>query len=52
VLGLEVIVDDSIEAQREIYMEGGDHATLIHLGRGQFARLTTEAGRGHFTAHD
>ncbi len=50
--GLEVIVDDSIEAQSEIYMEGGDHATLIHLGRGQFARLYAEARHGHFTAHD
>jgi Ala-tRNA(Pro) deacylase len=50
--GLEVIVDDSIEAQSEIYMEGGDHATLVHLGRGQFARLTAEARHGHFAAHD
>ena len=50
--GLDVIVDDSIEAQSEIYMEGGDHATLIHLGRGQFARLTAEAWHGHFTARD
>jgi Ala-tRNA(Pro) deacylase len=49
--GLDVIVDDSIEAQREIYMEGGDHATLIHLGGGQFARLTVGAWHGHFTAH-
>ena len=49
---LEVIVDDSIEAQPEVYMEGGDHATLIHLGRGQFARLTAEARHGRFTAHD
>ncbi|WP_425905443.1 aminoacyl-tRNA deacylase [Nitrobacter sp. TKz-YC02] len=50
--GLDVIVDDSIEAQREIYIEGGDHATLIHLGRGEFARLTADARHGHFTAHD
>ena len=50
--GLDVIVDDSIEAEREIYMEGGDHATLIHLGGGQFARLTAEAWHGHFTTHD
>jgi Ala-tRNA(Pro) deacylase len=41
--GLEVIVDDSIEAQREIYIEGGDHTTLLHLGREQFARSTTAA---------
>lgn len=50
--GLDVIVDDSIDAQREIYMESGDHATLIHLGREQFARLTAEAWHGHFTTHD
>jgi Ala-tRNA(Pro) deacylase len=50
--GLDVIVDDSIEAQRDIYMEGGDHATLIHLDRGEFARLIAKAWHGHFTAHD
>jgi Ala-tRNA(Pro) deacylase len=49
--GLDVIVDDSIEMQSDIYMEGGDHATLVHLGRAQFARLTAEAWHGHFTAH-
>lgn len=50
--GLDVIVDDSIEAQREIYIEGGDHTTLLHLGREQFARLTAEAWHGRFTTHD
>ena len=29
--GLDIIVDDSIEAQPEIYMEAGDHETLLHL---------------------
>lgn len=50
--GLDVIVDDSIDTQREIYMEGGDHATLIRLDRDQFARLTAKAWHGHFTTHD
>jgi Ala-tRNA(Pro) deacylase len=50
--GLDDNVDDSIEAQREIYIEGGDHATLLHLGREQFARLTAEAWHGRFTTHD
>jgi Ala-tRNA(Pro) deacylase len=50
--GLDVIVDDSIDGQREIYMEGGDHATLIRLDREQFARLTAKAWHGHFTTHD
>jgi Ala-tRNA(Pro) deacylase len=50
--GLDVIVDDSIDSQREVYLEGGDHATLIRLGGAQFARLTANAWHGHFTTHD
>jgi len=48
--GLDVIVDDSIEEQPEVYLEGGDHATLVHLSHAQFARFTAEAWRGHFSA--
>jgi prolyl-tRNA editing enzyme YbaK/EbsC (Cys-tRNA(Pro) deacylase) len=29
--GLDIVVDDSIETQPEIYMEAGDHETLLHL---------------------
>ena len=50
--GLDLIVDDSIEAQPEIYMEAGDHETLLHLSRAQFARLTANALHGRFSAHD
>ncbi|HEY8008597.1 MAG TPA: YbaK/EbsC family protein [Methylocella sp.] len=50
--GLDVIVDDSIEAQPEIYLEGGDHATLIHLSHAQFAIFTEQARRGRFSVHD
>jgi Ala-tRNA(Pro) deacylase len=50
--GLDVIIDDSIDAQRDIYMEGGDHATLIRMDGAQFARLTAKAWRGHFSTHD
>ena len=50
--GLDVIVDDSIEAQPEIYLEGGDHATLIHLSHAQFASFTEQARRGRFSVHD
>ena len=35
--GLDLIVDDSIEAQPEIYMEAGDHEPLLHLSHAQFA---------------
>jgi Ala-tRNA(Pro) deacylase len=39
--GLDVIVDDSIEAEPEIYLEAGDHATLIHLTHAQFATCSS-----------
>jgi Ala-tRNA(Pro) deacylase len=50
--GLDVIVDDSIEEQPEVYLEGGDHATLIRLSQAEFARLTGDARHGHFSFHD
>jgi Ala-tRNA(Pro) deacylase len=50
--GLDVIVDDSIQAQPEIFIEAGDHETLLHLGRTQFARLTANALHGSISAHD
>jgi Ala-tRNA(Pro) deacylase len=50
--GLDLIVDDSIEAQPEVYMEAGDHETLLHLSHVQFARLTANALHGRFNAHD
>lgn len=46
---LPVIVDDSIEAQPEIYMEAGDHETLIHMDHAQFAHLMANARHGRFS---
>jgi Ala-tRNA(Pro) deacylase len=50
--GIDVIVDDSIETQPEIYIEAGDHETLLHLTQAHFARLTANAQHGHISAHD
>jgi Ala-tRNA(Pro) deacylase len=50
--GLDIIVDDSIRTQPDIYIEAGDHETLLHMGHAQFARLTANAPRGHFSVHD
>jgi len=50
--GLDAIVDESMEEQPEVYMEAGDHETLVHMNHIQFARLTKDAWRGHFSAHD
>jgi Ala-tRNA(Pro) deacylase len=50
--GLNMIVDDSVEAQPEIYIEAGDHETLLQFTRAQFGRLTANALHGRFSAHD
>lgn len=49
--GLDSILDDSIGAQPEVYIEGGDHATLVRMDHAQFAQLTAEARHGSFSRH-
>jgi Ala-tRNA(Pro) deacylase len=49
---LDVIVDDSIQDQPEVYLEAGDHATLVHMDQTQFTRLMADAQRGKFSSHD
>jgi Ala-tRNA(Pro) deacylase len=49
--GLEVFLDESICERPEVYMEGGDHETLIHIGHTQFAKLTEDAKHGRFSVH-
>jgi Ala-tRNA(Pro) deacylase len=46
--GLDVIIDDSIGQQQELYFEGGDHATLVHMDGVEFARLNPRARHGSF----
>jgi len=46
---LEAIIDESINDAPEIYMEGGDHTTLIHMGQSQFAQITGQAPRARFS---
>lgn len=47
--GLDTVIDDSIEEQPEIYIEAGDHATLVHMSQEQFADLTAMALHGRFS---
>jgi len=49
--GLDVIIDDSIDARPEVYLEGGDHQTLIHMSHAQFARIMADAAHGQFSVH-
>jgi Ala-tRNA(Pro) deacylase len=47
--GLDVVVEDSIREQPEVYLEGGDHVTLVHMSQAQFGRLVEGAPHGHFS---
>jgi Ala-tRNA(Pro) deacylase len=47
--GLALLVDDSIEAQPDVYFEAGDHQTLLHVDHAQFALLMAGARHGHFS---
>ena len=49
--GLDTMVDHSIEDQPEVYLEGGDHETLVHMSHAQFASLTATARHGCFSVH-
>jgi Ala-tRNA(Pro) deacylase len=50
--GLDVLVDDSLSAQPDIYFEAGDHGSLVHVDRGSFDRLMQGARKGRFSRHD
>ncbi len=50
--GLDVIMDDSLQEQPEVYLESGDHETLVHMSRTQFARVMAQAEHGRFSVHD
>lgn len=50
--GLEMLVDESINRQPEIYFEAGDHTTLVHMSQSQFAQLTANARHDRFSLHN
>ncbi len=47
--GLDVIVDDSLDLQNDLYLESGDHANLVHVGGPTFQKLMKDAQHGRFT---
>ena len=44
--GIDVIIDDDMGRKQDIYFEGGDHATLVHMKRDDFSRLNPQAQHG------
>jgi Ala-tRNA(Pro) deacylase len=49
--GLNVVVDDSLARQPDVYFEGGDHANLVHISGAAFQKLMADAQHGQFTGH-
>lgn len=49
--GLDLLIEDSMREQPDIYFEGGDHATIVHVSQAQFARLIGDAPHGQFAFH-
>lgn len=47
--GLRSVVDESLEGQRDIYFEAGDHRTLIHVSGEQFHKLMAKVPHGRFS---
>ena len=48
--GLDVVAEASVFDPADIYFEGGDHKTLVHMSQAQFSQLSNEARRAHFAA--
>ena len=49
--GLTVVIDDSLDGAKDVWFEGGDHESLIHLEAEAFKELMKDAGHGHFSHH-
>jgi Ala-tRNA(Pro) deacylase len=47
--GLPVIMDDSIADATDVYFEGGDHLTLVHVSGDAFRALTKDAQRSRIS---
>src|SRR5437867_246874 len=47
--GVQVIVDNSIDQQPDVYFEAGDHASLVHMRHDEFSRMMKDARYGQFS---
>jgi Ala-tRNA(Pro) deacylase len=51
VYDLDVLIDDSLAEQSDIYFEAGDHEQLVHVSGETFEDLVGEAQHAHFSRH-
>ncbi len=50
--GLKTMIDESLDGQTDLYFEGGDHESLVHVTDDQFRILMADAESGRFSDHD
>lgn len=48
---MNMIIDDSIDEQQDVFFEGGDHCNLVHMSRAQFQKLTQNVPHGRISTH-
>lgn len=49
--GLPTVIDEALFEGGDVYFEGGDHRSLIHVSADAFAKLTRDARRARFSHH-
>jgi Ala-tRNA(Pro) deacylase len=47
--GLPAVVDEQLDGCDDIYFEGGDHRSLVHISGDQFGRLMGDVPHGRFS---
>lgn len=47
--GLDVVIDDNLVMQPDVYFEGGDHTTLVHLAADNFRKVLGDAPHPAFS---
>ena len=48
--GLDVLVDNALSDAEDVYIEGGDHKSLLHLTAKEFEHLMEHAEHGSFSS--
>jgi Ala-tRNA(Pro) deacylase len=49
---VEALIDDSLDKQPDVYLEGGDHRSLIHISGEQFRSLMQDVRHAPIAAHN
>jgi Ala-tRNA(Pro) deacylase len=47
--GIETVMDESLSEPDEIYFEGGDHRTLVHMNADEWRKLMKDSPRSAFS---